>query len=114
MAERIPANDLNRRSGEILGRVNLEGQTFEITRHGKVIAVLSPPPDVVDAIDYAGRKLMGEPLTPEQQKIEDEQRAALEGGTKISAGTIRPAPKQPWKSHGGLSKSEQAKGRYDR
>ena len=43
MTERISTSDLNRRLGEILDRVKA-GEVFELTRYGKVVAVLSPAP----------------------------------------------------------------------
>ncbi len=43
MTERLAHRDLRNRSSEILREV-ASGATFEITNHGKVVAVLSPPP----------------------------------------------------------------------
>lgn len=40
--ERIPHRELRNRSSEIL-RAVAAGESFEITNHGKVVAVLSPP-----------------------------------------------------------------------
>ena len=40
--ERIPHRDLRNRSSEILRAVEA-GESFEITNHGHVVAVLSPP-----------------------------------------------------------------------
>lgn len=40
--ERIPHRDLRNRSSEIL-RAVAAGESFEITNHGEVVAVLSPP-----------------------------------------------------------------------
>lgn len=40
--ERIAHRDLRNRSSEILRRV-ASGESFEITNHGEVVAVLSPP-----------------------------------------------------------------------
>lgn len=42
MAERVPSTALNRRSGEILTRASM-GETFELTRHGMVVAIIGPP-----------------------------------------------------------------------
>jgi prevent-host-death family protein len=42
MAERLAHRDLRNRSSEILREV-ASGATFEITNHGKVVAILSPP-----------------------------------------------------------------------
>ncbi len=40
--ERIPHRDLRNQSAEILRRVEA-GESFELTNHGKVVAVLRPP-----------------------------------------------------------------------
>lgn len=40
--ERIPHRDLRNKSSEILRRVEA-GESFEITNHGKVVAMLRPP-----------------------------------------------------------------------
>ncbi len=40
--ERIPHRELRNRSSEIL-RAVAAGESFEITNHGEVVAVLSPP-----------------------------------------------------------------------
>ena len=42
--ERIAHRELRNRSSEIL-RAVAAGETFEITNHGEVVAVLSPPDD---------------------------------------------------------------------
>lgn len=42
MVERIPHRDLRNRSSEIL-RAVAAGATYEITNHGEVVAILSPP-----------------------------------------------------------------------
>lgn len=46
MPETIAHRDLRNRSSEILRRVQ-DGETFQITNHGEVVAVLVPPQDVV-------------------------------------------------------------------
>jgi antitoxin (DNA-binding transcriptional repressor) of toxin-antitoxin stability system len=43
MTEQLAHRDLRNRSSEILREV-ASGATFEITNHGKVVAILSPPP----------------------------------------------------------------------
>jgi prevent-host-death family protein len=43
MTERLAHRDLRNRSSEILREVEA-GATYEITNHGKVVAILSPPP----------------------------------------------------------------------
>ncbi len=40
--ERIPHRELRNQSAEILRRVEA-GESFEITNHGKVVAVIRPP-----------------------------------------------------------------------
>jgi prevent-host-death family protein len=47
MTEKLAHRDLRNRSSEILREV-ASGATFEITNHGKVVAVLSPPPERVE------------------------------------------------------------------
>lgn len=42
MAERMAHRDLRNRSSEILREV-AAGATYEITNHGEVVAILSPP-----------------------------------------------------------------------
>lgn len=42
MTERLAHRDLRNRSSEILRNVSAGG-TYEITNHGKVVALLSPP-----------------------------------------------------------------------
>jgi prevent-host-death family protein len=42
MTERLAHRDLRNRSSEVLREV-AAGATYEITNHGKVVAVLSPP-----------------------------------------------------------------------
>lgn len=42
MAERLTHRDLRNRSAEVLRNVEA-GHTYEITNHGRVVAVLSPP-----------------------------------------------------------------------
>lgn len=42
MAERLAHRDLRNRSSEILRNVSAGG-TYEITNHGRVVALLSPP-----------------------------------------------------------------------
>jgi len=51
--ERIAHRDLRNRSSEILRAVS-EGESFEITNHGEVVAILSPP---------KGRRLRIRPAT---------------------------------------------------
>jgi len=51
--ERIAHRDLRNRSSEIL-RAVAAGESFEITNHGEVVAILSPP---------AGRRLRIRPAT---------------------------------------------------
>ena len=48
--ERIPHRELRNNSSAILRRV-AEGESFEITNHGEVVAVLSPPIDDHDLFD---------------------------------------------------------------
>lgn len=48
MAERLAHRDLRNRSAEILRAVR-SGAAFEITNHGEVVAVLSPPNDADQA-----------------------------------------------------------------
>jgi prevent-host-death family protein len=43
MTERLAHRDLRNRSSEVLREV-AAGATYEITNHGEVVAVLSPPP----------------------------------------------------------------------
>jgi prevent-host-death family protein len=43
MTEQLAHRDLRNRSSEILREV-AAGATFEITNHGQVVAILSPPP----------------------------------------------------------------------
>lgn len=43
MTERLAHRDLRNRSAEILRQV-AAGASYEITNHGEVVAVLSPPP----------------------------------------------------------------------
>ena len=43
MTQRLAHRDLRNRSSEILREV-AAGATFEITNHGEVVAILSPPP----------------------------------------------------------------------
>ena len=43
MTSQLAHRDLRNRSSEILREV-ASGATFEITNHGKVVAILSPPP----------------------------------------------------------------------
>ena len=40
--ERIPHRELRNNSSEVLRRV-AEGESFEITNHGEVVAVIGPP-----------------------------------------------------------------------
>ena len=44
MTEQLAHRDLRNRSSEILREVE-SGATYEITNHGKVVAILSPPKD---------------------------------------------------------------------
>jgi len=43
MTERLAHRDLRNRSSEVLREV-AAGATYEITNHGEVVAILSPPP----------------------------------------------------------------------
>ena len=45
--ERIPHRELRNNSSEVLRRV-AAGESFEITNHGTVVAVLRPPSDTSD------------------------------------------------------------------
>ncbi len=47
MAERLAHRELRNRSSEVLRQV-AAGATYEITNHGVVVAVLSPPDRTVD------------------------------------------------------------------
>ena len=56
--ERIPHRELRNNSSEVLRRV-AKGESFEITNHGDVVAILQPPtarafPDVVKPATRAG------------------------------------------------------------
>jgi antitoxin (DNA-binding transcriptional repressor) of toxin-antitoxin stability system len=42
VAEQIPTSALNRRSGDIITRASL-GESFELVRHGRIVARLLPP-----------------------------------------------------------------------
>jgi antitoxin (DNA-binding transcriptional repressor) of toxin-antitoxin stability system len=44
MKHRVPATDLARRLGDILGRVRYRGEAFLIERHNVAIAQIGPPP----------------------------------------------------------------------
>lgn len=48
--ERIAHRDLRNRSSEIL-RAVAAGESFEITNHGEVVAVLSPPAEAKPPLD---------------------------------------------------------------
>ena len=82
--ERIPHRDLRNRSSEIL-RAVAAGESFEITNHGKVVAVLSPPDRMVGGLKVVkpatrrGGWLDLEPVelppgSPSSQEILDELR----------------------------------------
>lgn len=49
MAKKLTSTEASRNFSEILGRVHLRGESFLLTRHGRVIAQLAPvePPKVV-------------------------------------------------------------------
>lgn len=80
--ERIAHRDLRNRSAEIL-RAVAAGESFEITNHGEVVAVLSPPTeskpplDIVKPATIHGRWDEIRPVTrdgPSTQEILDELR----------------------------------------
>ena len=50
--ERIAHRDLRNRSSEILRAVS-DGESFEITNHGVVVAVISPPDEAARPLDVA-------------------------------------------------------------
>lgn len=127
MAERITANELNRRSGEILKRVQ-EGEAFHITKHGKAIAILTrveEDPDMGKA--KPGNHGLDAQLDESNAELErilpssETDPAATEPPTSnthtvrtMATSTAQQATKPPWKSYGGLSKQQQAGGKYDR
>ena len=47
MAETIAHRELRNNSSEILRRVQ-SGETFNITNHGEIVAILTPPPATPD------------------------------------------------------------------
>jgi prevent-host-death family protein len=77
--ERIPHRELRNNSAEILRRVT-EGESFEITNHGEVVAILQPPGRESLRIYPATRKGGWSELRPAKgtgestQKILDELR----------------------------------------
>lgn len=76
--ERIAHRDLRNRSAEIL-RAVADGESFEITNHGEVVAVLSPPGSVPLRIRPATKRggwkdLPRVPATRPTQEILDELR----------------------------------------
>lgn len=80
VVERIPHRDLRNRSSEIL-RAVAAGESFEITNHGEVVAVLSPPSvgtlEVVKPASRHGRWSELEPVRlegPSVQEVLDELR----------------------------------------
>lgn len=82
VVERIAHRDLRNRSSEIL-RAVAAGESFEITNHGEVVAVLSPPGEAARRLSIAkpatihGRWDEIEPVAydgPSTQEILDELR----------------------------------------
>lgn len=82
MAERIPLSALHRSTGELIDRT-LRGESFELTKHGRVVALLGPAGNVA----------------PEPKRIRtrsshgldanlDESRARLEGPLTTESLTI--------------------------
>ena len=82
--ERIPHRDLRNKSAEILRRV-VAGESFEITNHGEVVAVLSPPTSDqlwdAEVVEPVGRRVKWSELPtaelppgPSMQEILDELR----------------------------------------
>jgi antitoxin (DNA-binding transcriptional repressor) of toxin-antitoxin stability system len=73
VTEQLAHRDLRNRSSEILREV-ASGATFEITNHGKVVAVLSPPPGSPDLRVRAPRVSGGFanlPLVSRAEKVQD-------------------------------------------
>lgn len=54
----IPHRELRNNSPKILEEVS-NGETFEITNHGKVVAILSPCPDPYEQLLAAGKVQRG-------------------------------------------------------
>ncbi|MCY7404893.1 MAG: type II toxin-antitoxin system prevent-host-death family antitoxin [Cryobacterium sp.] len=69
----IPHRELRNNSAEVLRAVEA-GETFQITNHGEVVAVLSPPPapPLSGIKHYPARK---------RGRLSDVQRRTIPGGT---------------------------------
>ena len=73
MTEKLAHRDLRNRSSQILREV-ASGAIFEITNHGKVVAVLSPPPGSPDLRVRAARVRGGFarlPLVSRAESVQD-------------------------------------------
>jgi len=73
MAERLAHRDLRNRSAEILRDV-AAGATYEITNHGKVVALLSPPAvggDLRIRLPKLHRPFADLPRVRRQQRVEE-------------------------------------------
>lgn len=92
MAKKLSATEASRNFSEILGRVHLRGESFLLTRHGRVIAQLAPAePQRVIRLGQLAAVLDGLPrLTVGDAERFDQD---LEAG----AGRLR-APGDPWDS----------------
>jgi antitoxin (DNA-binding transcriptional repressor) of toxin-antitoxin stability system len=74
MTEQLAHRDLRNRSSEILREV-ASWATFEITNHGKVVAILSPPPGTADLRVRAPRARGGFANLPLVRRVESTQDA---------------------------------------
>ncbi|MBI4859155.1 MAG: type II toxin-antitoxin system Phd/YefM family antitoxin [Candidatus Riflebacteria bacterium] len=92
MAKKLTATEVSRKFSEVIARVHLRGESFLLTRHGRVVARLAPvdSPKVVRLADLP-RVLADLPRLGPDEATRFEQ--DLEAGRH----RLRP-PRDPWDS----------------
>ena len=92
MPKKLTATEASRNFSEILGRVHLRGESFLLTRHGRVIAQLAPAePSKVVRLGDLGEVLASLP------RLEPDDADRFERDIERGRGRLK-APRDPWAS----------------
>lgn len=92
MAKKITATEAARNFSDFVARVNLRGDVYLLTRHGKVVAQLAPVPDA-KTIRLADMTKALDSLSHLDAKVAADLEKDIERGRRI----IKP-PEDPWAS----------------
>ena len=92
MSKKLTATQAARNFSEVLARVHLRGETFVLTRHGRVVAQLAPvePPKIVRLADLAA-------VLADLPHLGPDEAAKLERDLESGRRRLKP-PRDPWAS----------------